>query len=633
MKLSRSNVKLTAAFVIVAILASSFGAAYVRATISSAPSSIVSQYSCEKGPDYVLSVDNAATPNYYAVAGSGSPTIPCGQLVFGGPNNVGAVTGTSFNAVLGAVIASGTTILVEDGTYILTTTFADSTHSNVTLDGASQQAIIKVKAGFGSNNAFTLTGVKLWTISGLAFDFTGMTQGTGNNFGIALRGAASYITVSGNTFKNGGQAQVDAAGNATVYPTFISYLNNICQTGTGYNALEADVFTRNAIVAGNQIVGGTNGIEMDSAANVATTGNSISGVSAVGIDTYDFSNTASNITITANVITKPGGNGIRVSGPTIGGSSTVANGVSIVANVISSSANNGIYVFPRAGYTATEITIDSNTLRQVGGNGIYASNASQVAVTGNTVISNSGQGIQLVTVTNWIISSNSIYQPTASGINIASSSSGSIVGNSIVSPGANNHGITLSSGNVAVTGNTITLTNTGGNAIAIQSGVNNVAITGNYLTGLTSEAAVSPKGTNLDIVVSYNQFVSWLYGIRESAGDDYGTYIGNDMKITVTTPISNIVGTHDFIENNQGYNPVAVSTYTACASVCTYTNVDGYDETFTLLAINGISAWTCNGHAEPITLTDVTCTIAPGGSQVITWTVTAPTFTKVPLVA
>lgn len=103
------------------ILGGVVGAVAVNATISSTPTAYVSPYSCEKTPTFILTVDNSATPNYYAIAGWGTATQSCGNLVYGGPTNAGSVIGTNFTSVIdNAVVALGTaggTIAIEPGNY------------------------------------------------------------------------------------------------------------------------------------------------------------------------------------------------------------------------------------------------------------------------------------------------------------------------------------------------------------------------------------------------------------------------------------------------------------------------------------------------------------------------------------
>jgi hypothetical protein len=172
MRLTRERMKLGAAFLIVGIIASSFGAAYVRATISSVPTAIDSQYSCEKGVTIVVAVDNGGTPNYYAMAGSGLATVPCGTLIYGGPNNAGGKTGTNAAAVINAAIVAGGTgsyILLECGTYTLTAPIVDGGSSNVVFSGSGWPCTKLIFTAAVSTTSMSIAG-QAWTFTNFLID-------------------------------------------------------------------------------------------------------------------------------------------------------------------------------------------------------------------------------------------------------------------------------------------------------------------------------------------------------------------------------------------------------------------------------------------------------------------------------
>ncbi len=122
--LRQTAIKFGKAFLVTGMIAAFLAPAVLipaaNATISSTPTAIVSAYSCEKGPSFLITVDNAVPPNYYAIATSGTASTPCGTLVYGGPNNAGGVTGTNITAVNQNAINNGGKIAYSAGTYAFT---------------------------------------------------------------------------------------------------------------------------------------------------------------------------------------------------------------------------------------------------------------------------------------------------------------------------------------------------------------------------------------------------------------------------------------------------------------------------------------------------------------------------------
>lgn len=112
--IGKKQVEWTFAFAFVLVLGGVIGAYSVNAAIPNPPLIVpVTQYSCEKGPTFVITVDNASTRNYYAIAGSGEPTVACGTLVYGGPANKGGATGTN-----AAQVIQGALNAVVNGTWL-----------------------------------------------------------------------------------------------------------------------------------------------------------------------------------------------------------------------------------------------------------------------------------------------------------------------------------------------------------------------------------------------------------------------------------------------------------------------------------------------------------------------------------
>lgn len=123
--INRTNVRLTAIIIAVFIFGGVIGSDITTANINQNNSAIISQYSCEKNANFLITLDNAVPTNYYAISGTSTTTVPCGTLVYGGAINAGGVTGTSFSSVLQNSINAlplGGTISLTTGVYVLTAT-------------------------------------------------------------------------------------------------------------------------------------------------------------------------------------------------------------------------------------------------------------------------------------------------------------------------------------------------------------------------------------------------------------------------------------------------------------------------------------------------------------------------------
>ena len=110
-----------------------------------------------------------------------------------------------------------------------------------------------------------------------------------------------------------------------------------------------------------------------------------------------------------------------------------------------------------------------------------------------------------------------------------------------------------------------------------------------------------------------------------------GTTIVHGFSYTdVTTPFFTNTGAGYL--RIQGITPVqATDTVTAGASVWTYTNTRGFDETLVLTTVNGISAISYRGTAGfPITVKAYPFYLAPSDTIAVTWVTTAPVFTRYP---
>lgn len=144
LSLNKSNAKLIAVILTVFLAGGIIGQDLANANINSNNSSILSQYSCEQGVNFVIAEDNAITPNYYSISGQSTPSVPCGTLVYGGATNNGGATGTNATQVIQSTINALPNIKLtgygiiyfEAGNYtIKTLTIPAVDHMNIVFDG------------------------------------------------------------------------------------------------------------------------------------------------------------------------------------------------------------------------------------------------------------------------------------------------------------------------------------------------------------------------------------------------------------------------------------------------------------------------------------------------------------------
>jgi hypothetical protein len=351
--------------------------------------------------------------------------------------------------------------------------------------------------------------------------------------------------------------------------------------------------------------------------------------------------TCNSITIANNVISSTGRNTIS-QGIDIEGSGTGPNTqVSITGNTF---YRLGTIAIDVEGYTGAlpagnNVVITANTMYEtgfghastVGQQAIYIGSGSHFLISGNVITSTMGSAIKSITLGAVSIIGNTIFNASKDQASypINVQGNGLVVEGNFINMSTTSFGMILGTTTTGfvVSNNIFSNSKSGSDAMIIYG--NDGTISDNTVSG-TSGLPLRLKSAASDISVIGNSFDDGALSINNEGATGV-TISSNILSGTIVTAAG--AQPSQIVVNNQGFNPVAKSTYTACASVCTYTNNDGYDETFDLSAVNGISAWTCNGQTASILLGNVICTVPPGGTMVITWTVTAPTFNKVPLVA
>lgn len=637
----RRRLRLSLFTIAMLVLGGIVGAITVNATISSNPIAYISPYMCERGVTAYVIVDNSPTPVYYAVAGSGSATNSCGNLVYGGPTNAGGATGTNFATVMNDALGLGGHIILESGTFVLPASTRLTLGVNGEwLDGQGRSSNITTAASYFSDmvvatgNFIRVSNINVdgryqnHSSAYAGINLEGLNDSALNNFitltdhcGIDTSTGSNYIITGNNVYNSHDDGICERNNDGTV-------TGNIVQKTTLHNCysiVQSGSNVANRItVTGNTCTNSGNfgiAVEGNTATNIVISGNVVTNAALAGIDVFSKSSctpgfVAANVTISGNTISNDGQYGIQLSG------SASANcgmeNIDVTGNSIVGVTNvGGVGVGIQMSGTSApfkNIILDNNIVKQIYGACISSTSGTytQLSITGNQLTQCGNEGIQLgvntPTYTNLIINNNNIQNVVSHSIDVLGATNFVISGNTATSPSA-------------------------GDCVALRATSTEGIISNNSCTGFSnaSGTGIFLVASDTYIVVSNNLVTSYGTALKDASSSDFNNFVGNTMQ-TVSSTVST-VGTHDLITNNLGFNPVAKSTYTACASVCTYTNVDGYDETFDLSAVNGISAWTCNGQTASILLGNVICTVPPGGTMVITWTVTAPTFTKVPLVA
>lgn len=248
--INNKQIKLIAIF-ITAILLSGIGGydyGFVKAApISSNNSAVQSQYTCEQGINYVITEDNAVTPEFYAISTQSTTTVPCGTLVYGGSTNNGGATGTNATQVIQAALNSlpttpslgGGELFFEAGNYtVRTLTIPNAPHENIILDGSgsltalityigsnTKQVIWEPYAfmnGFINHLSVTLENldinIKSATYTGIAVDMTAVPELNILNVNILGQGAVGNAGSIG--FKhdlNGGDGNAKELTNLHIY--------------------------------------------------------------------------------------------------------------------------------------------------------------------------------------------------------------------------------------------------------------------------------------------------------------------------------------------------------------------------------------------------------------------------------
>jgi len=460
-----------------------------------------------------------------------------GNIDYGGSANAGGVLGKNASAVIDDALAKGGHIQLAAGQYVLSASASLYTGwtQNGWLSGDGRSTNVTTAASFSAD--IVIIAGNGWTVSNLAVDGRHQTR-AGSYAGIDIN--SRNDTVEGVYVSNTDHCGIDSEeGNQYNIENNFVYNSNddgICIRNTG------------GVVTGNTVQKTTNH-------------NCFSIV------------VATRVTLSGNNCYHSGLVGIAVEGNTV-------TDATIVGNTVVSAALGGLEIFSKTncapGQVAQNITISGNTFAKSGYAGIHLASGScgmeNVAITGNTIVGvnstlDSGFGIQIDGTSgpfrNIVLNSNMIEQTASLGIVISNEGTAAITGLTIDSNYIQNgeyNSIDIENANhFSIVGNTADSPSSG-DGVVIRAPSTYGVISSNTLVGAgnSSGAGVFLTDSANHIVVSNNVVNSYDYGLIDASSSDYNQYLGNILS-SVTYPVT-VVGSHDVVQSNLGFNPVGKIT-------------------------------------------------------------------------
>jgi hypothetical protein len=282
------------------------------------------------------------------------------------------------------------------GTQILSNTIASNTGDGIVAAAAVQNLTI---GSAGNANTIENNGSDGVELPGGSYTGTTIDSNIirGNTaYGINLTGAATGLTVTGNTVGTAALPNADGIGLAGGSYTGTQILSNTIDANTG-DGIVAAAAVQNLTIgsAGNANTienNGSDGIELPGGSYTGTTidSNTIRGNTAYGIN---LTGAATSLSITNNTIGQPGPGNANADGIGLAGGSYT--GTQILSNTIASNTADGIV----AAGAVQNLTIGSagnaNTIENNGSDGIelVAGNHAGTAIDSNVIRGNAAYGI------------------------------------------------------------------------------------------------------------------------------------------------------------------------------------------------------------------------------------------------
>jgi parallel beta-helix repeat protein len=427
---------------------------------------------------------------------------------------------TTINSAITALGATGGTVYLEEGTYIIDGQI--NMASNMTLAGAGPGTILKLKDSINvAINTIVSSSVSRVTFRDFKLDGNRTNNSAGTQNGLYMNSVGSGsgtsavpgYTVDNVTVQNFRSAGVYLNGSSNSSITRNNIINN------GGEGIHAQWPTTNAFLTIN--------------------GNTVQGNSSYGI--YSDISAISYSTVSNNTIISNSNDGIYMNG----------NNNSIDSNTIYSNSGKGIEL-QNGNNTVAGNNVSSNT-----NDGIYA-HGSNNTISSNTAVSNSGFGIDTDNVSsNNSVSGNMVSGNASGGINLGGSTNQASA-NTVISN--TNIGIKVTGNNNAVSGNTVASNTTTGIYVNCCSSNNNIVsgnqVSSNASNGITVDASNGNQisgnrvydnggaGSSSSILVFANAFNTPDKNIikdniiTDTAGTGYAIELSGGLKPT-NTYISN----------------------------------------------------------------------------------------------
>lgn len=493
---------------------------------------------------YADNIDNSSLLyNTIKTAGSSGIVANNSDTLFVNYNYIG--DDVTQGAAGNGIEASGNTTLQVIGNEV----------KNVDLNG------IKVAGGEGANissNLVKTTGQHGIAVSGVASSAQIMNNNVSDAAwdGINVSSAPGMMYVQDNTVDDSGDDGIDVSN-----VTGVDIKRNTV-TDSGNNGIEA-TNTTNAVIGGASLADG-NTVSFSGWDNVNVQGGSGAQVTyntlnnALGASGVAVIN-SSGATVDHNLITAAkrlgvylgNADGIVVSNNTISGVGTefgsynpigsgisleATDGATITGNSIDGATGDGVNIGSPINWGAgasnnTNVTVDGNTIKNVGGAGIFA-NTGMVSASGNVISKTGNDGIEISNSAGVQILNNKIGMNAAQvaqganniggeGIDVNNSAGANISGNKITETVSN--GISVNpSPNSTIENNVIT--NVDGHGILVNAGNNGVKVLNNKLSGVAQDGIHAESSNDLEIKLNEIKAVGSTvggalgYGIFVSGG-------------------------------------------------------------------------------------------------------------------
>lgn len=313
---------------------------------------------------------------------------------------------TIINSAITSLPATGGTIYLMEGTYIVSTPI--TIPNNVTLTGAGSGTVIKMRNSAGATTALIskATGAtNSITVSNLTIDgnrANNISQSISSAIYFANVGSASTsgVTITGVTVLNAKNSAILIDGSSNVTITGNKIINQTDTTNAGILLRN----TSNSVISHNSLLTTYIGVRIEGSSStyINVNNNLIDTVTSAGVDLAGYVSTfPSHITISSNNIKNSSGYGIGMIG---------ADYINVTSNNIATTTTYGIY---NSGSDYNSFT--SNNIADSGGsttnNGLYfTGNPASNSITGNIIKDNqattNNYAINLMSGTSFYLADN-----------------------------------------------------------------------------------------------------------------------------------------------------------------------------------------------------------------------------------